>query len=140
MATKFTRLGGILTLGATPLDVSSQVVGVTINSEVDTGDSITVLSGEQIASGLSTSSTMDGTLILDPYTGGVGEWTWTNHGTEQQFSLTVDTPSAAAGLVITGTVLVTRLSIGSDAYGNVLQSDFSWSVVGDVTVAWPTAA
>ena len=55
MSTKFTRLGGLLTLGATPLDVSSQVVGVTVNSEVDTGDSITVLSGESIASGLSSS-------------------------------------------------------------------------------------
>ena len=140
MAIKFARLAGTLTLGATPLDVSAQVVGVTINSEVSTGDALTVLTGEQLSSGLSTASTMDGTLILDPYAGGVGEYTWDNHGTTQPFSLTVDTPSAVAGLVVTGDVLVTRLAIGSDAYGNVLQSDFSWTIEGDVEVTWPTAA
>ena len=133
----YTRLAGTMTLGTVPLDVSAQVIGVILGSETETGDAITVLSGDQITSGMATSSTLSGTFVLDPYAAGVGEWTWTNHGTEQPFELTV-TAGASTGVVVTGTVFVTRLSIGGEAYGDVLQSEFEWAVVGEPSVVWPT--
>jgi len=138
MPVSYTRLAGTLTLGLTPLDVSAQVIGVILGSETETGDALTMLSGDQITSGMSTSSTLSGTFVLDPYAAGVGEWTWTNHGTEQVFELTV-TAGASTGLVVSGTVLVNRLAIGGEAYGDVLQSEFEWVVVGEPTVTWPTA-
>lgn len=139
MAVNYARLGdGTLSVGVTPLDISSQVVGCRLVSEVDTGDTLTMLSGEQIASGMTTSSTLEGSLVLDPNTGGIGEFSWTNHGQSVPF---VFTPNTAAGLVITGTLTITRLDIGADEYGALLQPEFAWvaSVETD-GVVWGSAA
>lgn len=137
MAVNYARFGsGTLTLGATPLDVSCQVVGALVGSTVETGDAITTLCGDQITSGLTTSSTLSGTMILDPIAGGVGEFTWTNHGTEQPFEFT---PNDEAGVSVSGTVLVTRLDIGGEEYGAVMQPEFEWAIVGEPIVTWGTA-
>lgn len=132
------RLGnGSLTVGSTPLDISCQVVGCILTNETETGDKITVLCGDQLDSGLTTTSALSGTIILDPYAGGIGEFSWANHGTSVPF---VFTPNIDTGLIVTGTVLITRLDIGSDTYGNVIQPEFEWqATVADDGVTWPTA-
>lgn len=138
MAVKSTRLGpGTLSVGTVPLDVSSQVVGCNLTSSLDTGDAITVLTGEQLTSGATTESTLTGSIILDPSTGGIGEFSWTNHGQTVPF---IFSPNTASGMSVEGELMMTRLDIGADEYGALLNPDFEWVVVGDVTVTWGTAA
>jgi hypothetical protein len=139
MPIKSTRLGdGTITVGAAPgLDISAQVVGAVLTSSIDTGDSLTVLSGEQMNSGQTTESEFSGTLILDPTAGGIGEYSWTNHGAE---SLITFTPNTAAGMTATFSVVMVRLDIGADEYGALLQPEFTWAVIGEPTVTWGVAA
>lgn len=136
MPVNFTRLGsGTLTVGTVPLDISSQIVGAMLASTSESGDIITVLSGDQISSGQTDSFTLSGSIILDPNTGGIGEFSWTNHGTTQAF---VFTPNTDAGLTVTGELTITRLDIGADEYGALLNPDFEWTVVGEPTITWGT--
>lgn len=133
----YTRLGnGTLTVGATPLDISAQIVGCILSSSASTGDSITVLTGEQLTSGMSTETVLSGSIILDPESGGIGEFSWTNHGIVVPF---VFTPNTADGVSAEGNLTMTRLDIGADEYGALLNPDFEWTVNGDPTVTWKTA-
>lgn len=136
MAVKYTRLGnGTLTVGATPLDISSQVVGCILSSSASTGDAVTVLTGEQLTSGMSTETTLSGSIILDPNTGGIGEYSWQNHGSVVPF---VFTPNTDDDVSASGTLTMTRLDIGADEYGALLNPDFEWTVNGDPVVTWKT--
>lgn len=138
MAINYARLGaGTLTVGTVPLDISAQVVGATLASSLDTGDAITVLTGEQLTSGATTESTLSGSIILDPNTGGIGEFSWTNHGLVVPFDFT---PNTASGMTVTGELMMTRLDIGADEYGALMNPDFEWTVVGEPAVTWGTAA
>ncbi len=135
MAIKYTRLGaGTLLLGVAPgLDVSAQVVGCTLTSSADSGDSVTVLTGEQLKSGLTTESALAGSIVLDPETGGIGEYSWANHGQTVEFTFT---PNTASGLIVAGSLMMLRLDIGADEFGALLNPDFEWPVVGDPQITW----
>lgn len=136
MPVKYTRLGnGTLTVGATPLDISSQIVGCSLTSSISAGDTVTVLTGEQLNSGLSTETTLTGSIILDPNTGGIGEFSWQNHGTIVPF---VFTPNTASGMIASGELMIARLDIGADEYGALLNPDFEWTVSGDPVITWGT--
>lgn len=138
MAINHARLGnGTLTVGTVPLDISAQVVGAILSSELDTGDAITVLTGEQLMSGATTTASLTGSIILDPNTGGIGEFSYTNHGQVVPFTFA---PNTASGLSVAGELTMTKLDIGADEYGALLQPDFEWSVVGEPTVTWGPAA
>lgn len=137
---KLQRLGGTLTLGAVPLDVSSQVIGVNVGSELSLGDPLTVLTGDTVASGMTTEDTLSGTMLIDPSAGGVTEWTWQNHGTVQPFTLTVKSPTQAEGIEVSGTVLISRLNIGGEAFGEVLQAEFEWAIASLDEPVFPAAA
>lgn len=137
MAIKYARLGaGTLTVGTTPLDISAQIVGATLTSSLDTGDAVTVLTGEQLTSSATTESALAGSIILDPATGGIGEFSWANHGLAVPFTFT---PNTTSGLSVAGNLMMTRLDIGADEFGALLNPDFEWAVVGEVTVTWGTA-
>ena len=137
MPVSYTRLGaGTLTVGSTPLDISSQVVGCILSSSASTGDTITVLTGEQLTSGMSTETVLSGSIILDPEVGGIGEFSWQNHGDVVPF---VFTPNTTDGVTVTGSLTMTRLDIGADEYGALLNPDFEWAVVGDPVVTWKIA-
>ena len=139
MPVKSTRLGnGTISVGpvGSPLDISGQVVGATLTSSLDTGDTLTVLSGDTLTSGSTSESAFAGSLILDPYIGGIGEYSWLNHGNEADV---VFTPNTEAGLVATFRVMMVRLDIGADEYGALLQPDFEWAVVGSPEITWGTA-
>jgi len=136
MAVNYVRLGaGTLSVGTIPLDISAQIVGAVLASSASAGDTLTVLSGEQISSGLTTETTLSGSIILDPYVGGIGEFSWTNHGQVVPFTFT---PNTATGLTVTGELMITRLDIGADEYGALINPDFEWAVMGDPAVTWGT--
>lgn len=138
MAINYTRLGaGTLSVGTVPLDISAQVVGALLTSSLDTGDMITVLTGEQLGSGSTTTASLTGSIILDPKAGGIGEFSYQNHGQIVPF---VFTPNTAAGITATGELTMTKLDIGATEYGALLQPDFEWAVVGEPVVVWGTAA
>lgn len=138
MAINYTRLGaGTLSVGTVPLDISAQVTGAVLSSELDTGDAVTVLTGEQLTSGATTTATLSGTIILDPVAGGIGDFSWANHGQIVPFTFS---PNTDSGLTVAGELMITKLDIGGTEYGALLQPDFEWTVVGEPDVTWGTAA
>lgn len=134
MAVKSVKLGpGTLTFGpVTPtMDATSQVQNCVIGWDKDKQDDITVLSGEVVAGGTTYTATLSGTFLQDLVTGGLVEWSWDNKGTEQAFTFT---PNTANGAVVTGTVVVDPIDVGTtDDYGTTMASDFEWDCVGEPT-------
>lgn len=131
MAISVTNGGpGKLTLGATgTLKVlTAQVRSCTLEPSVDTGDSITTLSGESIGGARSESFVLTGTILQDlGATSGITEWLYSNAGTTQPF---IFAPSTAAGKQITGSVVIEAIAIGGEV-GEILESDFEFKVVGN---------
>lgn len=135
MAVKTITVGpGALTIGS-DLNITnfeSQVTGARLVPNVDTEDSINVLSGEQVAGDRSESFTLEGTLLQDfGATGSTTEWLYNHRGEEHPFSFT---PSTAAGKKITGNLVVEAIEIGGDARTKPT-SDFEFVVVGAPTIA-----
>lgn len=136
MAPSVTRLGaGTLTLGSGPLDVSAQIKGITVFCEVDQDDPIFVLSGDLVQDPETYTWKVRGTCLLDPDTGGIGEYCEDNAGTSVAFALTTAT---SGGVSVSGNVYVQPLSIGADEYGVLLESDFEWTFAAAPTITWAT--
>lgn len=139
MAVESVRFGvGTFTLGTTPgTDFSCQVQSMGLNVDKNEGDTITVLCGDQVPGSITYSYTLAGTVLQDiAVAAGLVEYTWTNAGTQVDFTFV---PSTAAVTSIAGTVVVDPLSIGTSdgEFGDVLTSDFEWTCVGQPTVTWP---
>lgn len=131
MAISVTNGGpGKLTLGAagTLKTLTAQVRSCTLEPSVDTGDTITTLSGESVGGARTESFVLTGTILQDlGATAGITEWLYSNAGTTQPFAFA---PSTAAGKQITGSVVIEAVSIGGEV-GEVLESDFEFKVVGN---------
>jgi hypothetical protein len=136
MPVNYTRLGdGTLTIGSGPTAIECQVTSVTLVPENEVGDTVTTLCGDQVGGDVSTTYTLSGTLIVDPYTSGTSAFLWANAGSEQAFEFI---PNTAAGLTVAGTLTPLKFDIGADEYGALLDSDFEWPVTGEPTVTWGT--
>lgn len=110
----------------------SQVLSITLEPEVDTGDSKTVLSGEVVAGDRTETFRLTGTLLSDfGATDSLVEYCFTNRGTEQPFKFT---PSTASGKEITGTLRIEAVAIGGDV-GETAEPDFDFEVIGIPTIA-----
>lgn len=132
----YTRFGpGTVTVGSSPLDISFQVSGGGFTHSHDVADTVYTLSGE-IPGDLTTQSAFTGTLLNDPVTGGVSEYAWTNHGTEQPL---VYTPNTADEASFAATVRVLRMDYTADERGALSQADVEWIVIGDITPTWKAA-
>jgi hypothetical protein len=125
---------GELTIGtAAALDVSDLVNGARITVEKDQEDNITKLSGLVRPGRVTYSGTFEGNVDIDPENpSGIFLMSQTMKGQEVDFTFT---PNAADGMVASGRVVLDPLDFGADDgdYGKYMTSDFSWSVVGDVT-------
>lgn len=135
MAVNIITVGpGTLTVGAAgALTVfSSQVTSCKLVPSVDQGDSIRVLSGEQVAGERTESWTLEGSLLQDfGSAGSRTEWLFTNRGTTQVFEFV---PATAAGKKITGSLVVEAIEIGGDVDAKPT-SDFTWVLVGNPVIA-----
>lgn len=136
------KLGrGTLKIGATgtEIDVSCQLNGGRITTNVDTADSITVLCGDVIPGATTFDHEFTGNLNVDVGAGAASlfDLSWTAKGTEQNF---VFTPNTADGTTATGTLIITPLDLGADAFGDPLASDFTWAIVGEPTFTYGTPA
>lgn len=132
MTVKSYKLGpGTLTLGATPLDVSAQIS----NARVDWSESVTkgedrdLLNGETLRGdeNATYSAVLAGSLVQDPYAGGVLDYTWTHKGEEVPFSFE---PSTAVGTTVTGVLVPVPLTFGGDAKTRPT-ADFTFRIIGD---------
>lgn len=130
-----TKLGpGTLTLGAGAAEFNAQVTSckITPSENVETTDSIKVLSGEVLDGDSSEtfSYVLEGSFLQDlGAVAGVVAWSWANKGTEQPF---VFTPNTAAGVSVEGVLKPVPLGIGGDEVdAGPMSSDFSWRCVGE---------
>lgn len=138
MAINSTVLGpGTLTLGTGALAVAAQLTAckVTVSENVTAGDTIKVLSGEQLAGveSVAFDYALEGTFLQDlGITTGVVAWSWANKGTAQAFTFT---PNTGAGTKVTGTLKPVPLQVGGDDMDQRMASDFAWRVVGTPTLS-----
>lgn len=136
---------GTLTLGATTdtVDVSCQITNVRITSSYsDDGDAVTTLCGDSLPAPRKLDGHhLEGTIIQDfdvaATDGGVIAWLWAHDLTAVTYEYL---PDDAGAPTITGTLLI---EIPGDTFGGDTNarttSDFSWSLQGKPTFAWPAA-
>lgn len=131
---------GVLNIGETGslIDVSCLVNGASITSDKDQGDSTTKLCGTVRPGSISYSFTLTGNLDVDAgLDSGLFALSQSMKGQQVDFEFT---PSNAVGTQATGTLILDPLDFGADEYGNDLTSDFEFSIVGDVTYTYGSAA
>jgi hypothetical protein len=138
MVAKSTRLGpGTLTIGtATPFDASCQLANGVVAWDKDKDDDIRVLCGDTVPGATTYTSTFSGTFLQDlADEAGLVAYTWEHKGESLPFEYV---PNTAAGATVTGTITVDPLDVGSDGdYGEVMEADFEWDLVGEPLLAWP---
>jgi hypothetical protein len=134
------KLGpGTLTVGSTgaEVDASCQVNNARIAVSKDQGDSKTMLCGTVKPGATTYTYALSGNFDIDPENGDAGLFALSNvaKGTEVPFTFT---PSTADGTTASGTLVIDPLDFGADDYGDYLNSDFEWSLVGDPAYVFGT--
>lgn len=137
MTVNVQRLGpGTLTLGAGPLAVQAQLTGCKVvpAEAVDTEEAVKVLSGEVLAASdtASYTFTLQGTYLQDLLTAGLVAWTWTNKGTNQNFTFK---PNGSVA-TIAGVCQPVPLQVGGDEVGLRMDGSFTWRIIGTPTPTW----
>lgn len=134
MPIKSRKLGpGTLTLGSGALAVEAQLSAckITWSENVESGDAIKVLSMEVLEADESATYTaaLEGTFLQDyGEVASVVDWSWTNKGTEQDFTFV---PNDAAARQYDGTLVPVPLQVGGDEVDTTSTSDFTWRIKGD---------
>lgn len=106
----------------------SQVISITLEPDVDTGDAQQVLSGETAPGDRTENWNLTGSLLNDfGATDSLVEYCFENRGTQQPFRFT---PATATGKEITGTLTIEALAIGGDV-GETPETDFEFALVGE---------
>lgn len=133
---------GTLTIGATgsELDVSCQVNSFKITATADRGDTKTMLCGTQKVGAVQFTyeATANFDLDLDQGESGLFALSQLQPGSEQDFKFT---PNTAGGVYASGVIIVDPLDFGGEEYGEIMNSDATWSLqgapeYGDATGAW----
>ena len=120
------RLGpGTLTLGAAPIDFSCQVAALALVPTPEEGEATATLCDPDPLPDVSTSWTMDGTVLQDfSDPNGFQKWCFDNDNTEQDFVFVPNTDIGPP--TFTGKVKVTAVQIGGEV-GEPVTVDFSWA-------------
>lgn len=128
------KLGpGTLTIGATgsEIDISCLVNNAVIESDKDEGDSTTKLCGTVVPGSVTYTFSLSGNVdvdITDP--AGLFALSQDDAGSVQPFTFT---PNTDAGTTATGTLVIDPLDFGGDTTGEIMNSDFTFSIVGQPT-------
>ncbi len=110
----------------------SQVLSITLEPDVSTGDSKTVLSGEVAPGDRTEKWKLGGSLLSDfGAPASLVEYCFTKRGTQQPFKFT---PSVASGKEISGILTIEAVAIGGDV-GETPEPDFEFELVGPPTLA-----
>lgn len=139
MPATVTNLGpGTVTVGATPLDFSCEVIGAKITHEYEeTTESRTRLCGDEVPASTTRSDGFTAELENDLSAAGLYAYLQGHDLDTVDFEFT---PNTAAGASWTGTVVLRLPSeIGADEFGAPIASSIEWPAVGVFTFA-PVAA
>ena len=137
----FKPINGVLTIGAGPLAVQSQVTAVELvpSEKVKETDPIPVLSGEELAgdSSSSVSYRLKFSIFQDLRAAGIIKYSYDNAGDEVAFTFE-PTDTAAHDASFAGTVVVVPIKVGGKVSKTErAQSDCDWRVVGTPVPTWP---
>lgn len=129
---------GTLEIGetGTPIDLSCLVNNVRITVEKSQDDPRYKLCGTATPGTITYSFALSGNLdtdVEDPS----GFFAFSQDHAGEQFPFTF-TPNTTAGTAAAGTLIVDPLEFGADEYGEALDSDFEFSVLGKPTYTFPT--
>lgn len=125
MAIKSNRLGpGTLVFGApaSPSEWGAQVTACTLTPRADEGDTITVLSGEELVDDGEETWTLEGTLLQSYDEESLLIWAHENSGTELEFEFT---PVTGSALRCSGRALIRSVAVGGEVKTRNT-SDFSF--------------
>lgn len=132
------KLGpGTLTIGetGTEIDASCLVNNASITTDKDEGDPKTMLCGTEKTGTTTYTYTLSGNVDTDTdNAAGLFALSQAAAGQELPF---VFTPSTEGGTSATGTLVMDPLDFGADEYGEYLNSDFEWALVGAPEYTYP---
>jgi hypothetical protein len=127
---------GTLKIGMTGtlIDVSCLVNDVRIDPNITAGDTKTMLCGTQKSAPDEIEWALSGNVDVDAgKAAGFFALTWQHIGETVDFEFT---PSTAVGTQVTGQLKLAPLSLGADAQGDYLNSDFEFTLINfDPTTA-----
>src|SRR4051812_22345075 len=131
---------GLLKIGetATALDVTCLVNSFTIAAAKDEGDGTTTLCGTTTPGAITYTYSASGNLNIDPEDpDGLFFLSQDNPGAQTPFEFTPnnDAETSAAGVLI-----LDPLDFGGEEYGETMNSDVEWTLVGQPTYTPPVAA
>lgn len=136
------KLGpGTLTLGETTslIDVSCQATGVILAPDVDAGDPVKTVGGCDLPGSRTYNWTLSGTFLTDLDAAGVNAFCDDHKGEQVPFSWAPNTADGGTAKA-TGTLVVDPLPFGGEEAGAWMEAEFEFTVVGDPTFTWNTAA
>jgi len=123
---------GTVTIGATPVDFSCEVLGGAVtHAYEDVGEARTMMCGTERPASKKRTDGLTFTLENDLTAAGLYAYLVTNDLTSQPFTYE---PNTAKGATWAGTVQVTLpAEIGADEFGSPIVSSVEWSGVGAFT-------
>jgi hypothetical protein len=132
---------GTLKIGETgsEIDASCLINSARITMTKDQGDSQTKLCGTVKPGSTQYSYQFTGNIDVDTESGADGLFALSQEaaGTEQTYTFTPNTGDTTAA---TGTLIIDPLDFGADAYGDTMNSDFTWSLTGKPTYTYAVPA
>lgn len=132
MPAKVSKLGpGSLSIGAvgSPIDFSCQVQNAQVQWDKSKDEDITVLCGDTVPGATTYTAQLTGTLFQDQQdAAGIVRYSWENKGATVPFTFV---PNEADAVQVTGEVTIDPITVGDDAAGANMDSDFTWDCVGE---------
>lgn len=117
------------------IDASCLVNSLRIAMSKDEGDSTTKLCGTVKPGKITYTYALSGNVDTDVATSsGLFALSQAAAGTEVPFTFT---PNSADETTASGTLVIDPLDFGADEYGDDLNSDFEWTLVGKPTYTYP---
>lgn len=107
----------------------SQITAARVTVNTNRGESLKVLSGEEIPGDSRYDFTLEASCLQDLKTSGIVDFSWKNMGKTVSFTYT---PNNSLSATVTGQCLVDPISIGGNV-GDRATSDFAWPCVGKPT-------
>lgn len=107
----------------------SQITAARVTVNTNRGESLKVLSGEEIPGDSRYDFTLEASCLQDLKTSGIVDFSWKNMGKTVSFTYT---PNNSLSATVTGQCIVDPISIGGNV-GDRATSDFAWPCVGKPT-------